>query len=425
MADKPESPWVWKRPWKWGDAAAKRETQKGFAPSRAAERAYERQLKTVAGQIQTILATAQPEAAEELLRRYADIIEPWARQSAANMAGAAQKKNLQTWKAAANRMGMDMRALLHSPGVGEAVQRAIENNVRLIKSLPLDAATRAAEIARDSLASGERAADVARRIQAVGNVSEYRARVIARTEVSKAGTALTRARAADVGSRGYIWRTARDGDTRPSHRAMEGVFVKWDEPPVLDNMRGHAGEFPNCRCYPEPVIPREDDGTGGVFRPALPTAAQERNAGEKQLLSVWERQEGSQVIPHEPGQPLVNVDKATFDMRGKLVNYALNPDHPSGRHKARRFMEKIGATRNDAKLIHDQVMAFLPYAEATHKKQNENGISFNVNVPVTGPNGKTVDVLTAWIYDRAKNGKAIKVTPRLTTIYIPKKSNAF
>jgi uncharacterized protein with gpF-like domain len=87
---------------------------------------------------------------------------------------------------------------------------------------------------------------------------------------------------------------------------MEGVFVEWDKPPILDNMRGHAGEFPNCRCYPEPVIPRNDDGTGGVFRPALPTAAEERNAGEKQLLSRWERREDSAVIPHREGASLYN-----------------------------------------------------------------------------------------------------------------------
>jgi hypothetical protein len=36
---------------------------------------------------------------------------------------------------------------------------------------------------------------------------------------------------------------------------MEGKFVKWDEPPILDKMQGHAGGFPNCRCWPDPEIP--------------------------------------------------------------------------------------------------------------------------------------------------------------------------
>jgi uncharacterized protein with gpF-like domain len=38
---------------------------------------------------------------------------------------------------------------------------------------------------------------------------------------------------------------------------MEGKFVTWDDPPTLDGMKGHAGQFPNCRCYPEPVIPED------------------------------------------------------------------------------------------------------------------------------------------------------------------------
>ncbi|MDR8377773.1 phage head morphogenesis protein, partial [Acinetobacter baumannii] len=54
---------------------------------------------------------------------------------------------------------------------------------------------------------------------------------------------------------GYIWRTSEDGDVRPSHKAMNGKFVAWNSPPTLDNLKGHAGCLPNCRCYTEPVIP--------------------------------------------------------------------------------------------------------------------------------------------------------------------------
>lgn len=79
--------------------------------------------------------------------------------------------------------------------------------------------------------------------------------VIARTEVARTSSVLTQARAEHAGSTGYIWRTARDGDVRPSHKAMNGRFVRWGEPPTLDNLRGHAGCLPNCRCYADPVIP--------------------------------------------------------------------------------------------------------------------------------------------------------------------------
>ena len=90
---------------------------------------------------------------------------------------------------------------------------------------------------------------------APGYVTKARARLSARTAGARTAMELTKARAQSVGSEGYIWRTVRDSDVRPSHKGMEGKFVRWDDPPTLDNLTGHAGGLPNCRCYAEPIIP--------------------------------------------------------------------------------------------------------------------------------------------------------------------------
>lgn len=84
---------------------------------------------------------------------------------------------------------------------------------------------------------------------------EYRTSGSCPTELGRATGALDQARALSIGSNGYIWRTAEDGDVRHSHREMEGKFVEWGRPPTLDGMTGHAGELPNCRCYKEIVFP--------------------------------------------------------------------------------------------------------------------------------------------------------------------------
>ncbi|MCL1939547.1 MAG: phage minor head protein [Desulfovibrionaceae bacterium] len=422
MADRPDN--KWKQPWAWADAAKARADDNAWGPSRAAEKSYERQLLNLAAQIERLIRSGgSPEEIERKLREYADTVGPWARQSAANMMAGVDRKNVQAWSSAAKRAGLDMRRLMHSPGVGEATRAAIERNAGLITSLVTGAADQVAEAVASNLAMGSRAEDLAKRLEGIGHVSASRARTIARTEVSKAGTALTMARAESVGSTGYIWRTARDGDTRASHRAMEGVFVKWTEPPTLDGMTGHAGEFPNCRCYPEPVIPREDDG--GVYKPPLQTAAEARNSGQKTLYSQWERTEGSAVIPHVPGSPLVGVDRVEFDKYGKLTKYSLNPEHSRGKDKARVWRSSIGVTQEHADMIHDQVMAFLPYAEAVPEYRDGFGERFKVLVPVTGPNGKTVDVVTAWMYDTDKStGRKISVRPRLISIFIPDDSHA-
>lgn len=426
QAPETEKPWPSLR-WSFADAA--RDNAAGdFRPSKAAETRYERQLTNVAGQVGRIMRSGgTPEAIESKLREYADLVEPWARQSAANMLAGVDRKNVKAWRGMAGKMGLDMRRLMDGPGIGQAVRERIEENVRLIRSIPFGEAEKVAAMVRENLSAGSRAEDLARRIHEESGASLARARTIAQTEVSKAQTALTRARAASVGSTGYIWRTARDGDTRDSHRHMEGVFVPWDEPPTLDGMKGHAGEFPNCRCYPEPVVPREDGdgGAAGVYKPPLPTRARERNAGEKRFLSVWERQDTSAVIPHAPGSPLVGVDGATADKQGKLVGYSLNPEHHGGRHKAKVWKATLGATQEHADMIHDQVMAFLPFAEALPDNIDPRGERFNVYVPVTGPNGKTVDVLTSWIYKRTDDKKSISMKPRLTTIFIPRGSHAY
>ncbi len=260
-------PLPWPNAWTFADAAKEREAQDLWAPSRAAEREYERRLLSVAGQVKTALATTGAlTKAEKLLREYAKVLEPWARQSAANMLAEVERKNAKAWRAHAKNMGLDLRALLGGPGIGELVRQKIEYNAGLIESLPLEAAQKAVEIAEGSLVTGSRAEDIAKRIAALGEVSMSRARTIARTEVSKANTALIQARSEFAGGEGYIWRCARNARVRPSHGKKDGEYIKWDEPQLVDGMTGHAGEFPNCQCRPEPVV---KSIAGRTYTPAL------------------------------------------------------------------------------------------------------------------------------------------------------------
>ena len=114
---------------------------------------------------------------------------------------------------------------------------------------------------------GLRASEIAAKIEKYTvQHSRASAKLIARTEVSKTTTALTRARSENLGINWYVWRTALDGDrVRKSHRNMEGVLVRWSEPPSPEKLVGekdvgnyHAGNIWNCRCYPEPLLEPDD-----------------------------------------------------------------------------------------------------------------------------------------------------------------------
>lgn len=112
------------------------------------------------------------------------------------------------------------------------------------------------------------------------------AKLIARTETAKLQTAILEERATNVGSIVYEWRASHDKRTRPSHKAMDGVIVFWKkQKPLLDDMRGHAGEFPNCRCTPQPILD-EDDLTESWYRVYDYRTDQIRRIGKRELIEA-------------------------------------------------------------------------------------------------------------------------------------------
>lgn len=180
--------------------------------------------------------------------------------------------NYSTWRKAAREAtkgNMLYRALLEEmqTGIGSSIKNQIMENANLIRTLPTDTAQKVVQNITEEAYKGKRASEIARIIQEeTSRHSRASARLIARTEVSKATTALTKARSEDLGLKWYVWRTALDGDrVRKSHRNMEGVLVAWSNPPAPEELVGeksaghyHAGNIYNCRCYPEPLISVDD-----------------------------------------------------------------------------------------------------------------------------------------------------------------------
>lgn len=192
---------------------------------------------------------------QTLLRRYADTITPWAEVTAERMVSEVALSDKNAWRKVSAQMGRAIHREIESAPTG-AVMRALKaENITLIRSLPLEAAERVHRLTTKGLASGMRSSEIAAEILRTEDVTISRANLIARTETSRSGALLTQARAQHIGSTGYLWRTSKDSDVRPSHKKMEAVFVPWNQPPTLDGMIGHAGCLPNCRCYAEVVIP--------------------------------------------------------------------------------------------------------------------------------------------------------------------------
>lgn len=195
---------------------------------------------------------------EQLLRRYAEALGPWAEVTAARMLDDLNRRDEQAWMQQAADMSHALRDELRHAPTGETMHALMAEQVGLIKSIPLEAAERVHRLTIEALEDSTRAAAISKEIQRSGEVAKSRADLIARTEVARAATSLTEARALAVGSTHYIWRTSGDSDVRAGHRAMEGKVCAWNDPPEVDEngrvMRFHPGQIWNCRCWAEPII---------------------------------------------------------------------------------------------------------------------------------------------------------------------------
>lgn len=234
--------------------------------TRTIERWYTTQLLKVARHIGDIITgiaggdTVDPTLVAPVIDRamqdYANLISGWARATAVRMVAQVAKQDEEAWMQRARDMASWLKRELRTTPTGLLMDQLLDEQVRLIKSIPLAAAQRVHKLVQEAQISGVRADTVAAEILRTNDVSASKAQLIARTEVARASSKLTEARARRIGSAGYIWRTSKDSDVRHSHQEMEGVYVDWDVPPTLsDGTTTHAGQIYNCRCFPEPVIP--------------------------------------------------------------------------------------------------------------------------------------------------------------------------
>ena len=109
------------------------------------------------------------------------------------------------------------------------------------------------------------------------------------------------------------------------------------------------------------------------------------------------------LIPH--------AESAIIDSR-KLTEYALNPNHEVGKHKAKVFESALGYNQSNADELILKIKQGLKENPAQLGKKDQYGQRYTVNIPIQGPNGKTAIVTTGWILESGSK------TPKLTTALV-------
>lgn len=235
-----------------------------FIQARKAERAFARQLKSVAKQVGNIVKTMaptgtieQPTTLTQMLRNYASILPQWAKAVSLKMIAEVSQRDEHAWSEMGREIGRSLGEEIRKAPTGRVMQELMAEQVELITSIPIKAAERVHHLTIEAMTTGTRASEIAKEILRSGEVAESRAMTIARTETSRTVSNMVQARSQYIGSDGYFWRTSEDSDVRKLHKELNGKFFRWDDPPIAgeNGERAHPGCIYNCRCFADPVIP--------------------------------------------------------------------------------------------------------------------------------------------------------------------------
>lgn len=181
------------------------------------------------------------------------LLAHWARAMTNHVSKVSRKNIAKT----AKKVGLEIEPMMHDRGLSPWVQNIVDENVGLIRSIPL----KKLPVFKNSLVALITADatkdDIMNMIMKNFGMARSDARLIARDQVGKLNGKMNQYRQQSLGGTRYRWRGSRDQRERADHLRLEGKIFKWDSPPIVDRKsgrRGHPGEDYQCRCRAEMVI---------------------------------------------------------------------------------------------------------------------------------------------------------------------------
>lgn len=183
------------------------------------------------------------------------------------------------------------------------VESQVAEKADMFRSIPVELANSLIPHINEWAMEGRSSDGIYTDLQAkLPDLLDFQIRRIARTEISKTLTDITRFKCGKAGVEWYQWRASGgergDGRTRFSHRNMSGVIVNWGDPPAPEKLfpvrnkdgslqksslgNYHAGCCPNCRCVAMPLVSLSDV----EFPARLYSNGKIRNVGKRELTKL-------------------------------------------------------------------------------------------------------------------------------------------
>jgi SPP1 gp7 family putative phage head morphogenesis protein len=212
---------------------------------------------------------------QQILQEYnsaSQFLSGFAKQLATNMITHIAAQNANSWREAARVGGRGsiiynlLRRELYEPKMRNRLYFLIQSNAQFISTVPQRIAERTTHHVQQQFMQGRRSEYIMRDLTPyMQSLRKYEVQRIARTEVAKADTAITRTRAESIGLEWYRWVTAHDARVRTSHNHMNDVLINWNDPPSPEALvheknvgNYHAGNIYNCRCVALPLVELTD-----------------------------------------------------------------------------------------------------------------------------------------------------------------------
>jgi SPP1 gp7 family putative phage head morphogenesis protein len=168
----------------------------------------------------------------------------------------------------------------------------VRENVELIKTIDTRYFADVQSVVRSAADTGQTTRSLTRELAQRFAVSQSRAELIARDQLSKLNGQIAAKRQTDYGVSRYRWSTSGDERVRASHEALDGRVFAWNQPPA----EGHPGEAVLCRCVAEPIFEDEEDEAASV------EAQRARVIRENQILATSPISTGA-IVPNRRRLP--------------------------------------------------------------------------------------------------------------------------
>lgn len=199
--------------------------------------------------------------ARALIRRwekaFRDKADGLARQMVGRVDRDAKGKLVRTLRELSGDATLSARTLREG-STGKVIKAAIEENVKLIRSIPTKFLGNVQEIVTEAITRGKGLADIVPQLQHQHGLTLKRARLIANDQVRKTTAALNTARAEANGIRKFEWVHSGGGrEPRQLHLQLDGQVFEYADLPVIDERtgeRGVPGQLINCRCTARPIL---------------------------------------------------------------------------------------------------------------------------------------------------------------------------